>query len=90
MKNKQTRSDVIAMHTNSTEKACSKVIGVDKYWIFFFFFFSNRGLSLTRPLYLKESWTERRSSQKGHKNSKRNMNMKSATITIAQSIRNFI
>lgn len=42
------------------------------------------------PLNLNESCTDRKSSQKGHKNSKRNINIKSAVITMAQSIRNFM
>lgn len=44
----------------------------------------------TSPLYLNESCTERSSNQKGHKNSKRNINIKSAVITIAHSTKNFI
>lgn len=50
----------------------------------------NIALPLTSPLYLKESCTERRSSQNGHKNSKRNINMKSATMTMAHRIKNFM
>lgn len=41
------------------------------------------------PLYLNESYTERSSSQKGHRNSNRNSTKKSAVITTAHSKRNF-
>lgn len=44
--------------------------------------------TLTRPLYLKESYTERSNSQNGHKNSKRNSSKKSAVITETHSSRN--
>lgn len=45
---------------------------------------------LTNPLYLKESCTERSNNQNGHRNSNRNSTKKSAVITIAHKIRNFI
>lgn len=45
---------------------------------------------LTKPLYLKESCTDRNNNQNGHKNSNRNSNKKSAVITRAHRMRNFI
>lgn len=85
IKNKHTKSEVTAIHTNNIEKACKRYMKIKL--VIHKQIIDNL---LTKPLYLKESCTERSSNQNGQRNSNRNINIKSAVITKAQSIKNFI
>lgn len=83
MKNRQIMSEVTAIQTNITENAYGAII----FFVVEIYTKNTNQLTLTRPLYLNESCTDRNSNQNGHKNSKRNSSIKSAVITIAQSSR---
>ena len=64
---------------------CEKILIKFKIKLVFFYLIS----FFTMPWYLNESWRLRMTSQKGHKNSKRNSRRKSANIINAQMSKNF-
>lgn len=90
----------MAMHTNRTENACvgkgrrkksnRALVGYTGEPMNRLPETSVHPDPLTNPLYLNESCTDRKSNQNGHRNSNRNSSIKSAIITMAHNIRNFM